>query len=326
MSSSRALTLAIIGAGRTGRALGKLLHNRGWRIGAVVTRSAATARAAVRAIGAGKPLVQFTPEVFAADVILVTTPDSTIAATATHLASVAAGLPRHLSPAGSPRHPSAADLTLHSVGAHLRVRPHALHGKIVLHTSGALDSRVLAPLARCGAAIGSMHPFQTFGARAIPNLKGVLFTMEGDPHALRVARRIARLLGGVPIVIPARAKPAYHAAGGFAAAHMLALAEAATQLLVALGFPRRRAQRGLLCMARETLDNLEALGPQASWTGPVSRGDLSTVQKHVAALRRFPPEFRAAHAAMLLLSARVLAADKGARLRRLKRILEETPQ
>jgi predicted short-subunit dehydrogenase-like oxidoreductase (DUF2520 family) len=306
MSSSRAGSLSIIGAGRVGRALGRLLHRRGWRIGVVFTRSPATARAAVKAIGAGKPCAQLTPAIFNVDVILVATPDSAIAATSARLASAARGFAvsasrRSLS--GSPKS--------------------ALHGKIVLHTSGAIDSRALAPLARLGAAVGSMHPFQTFGARGIPDLRGVTFTIEGDALAVRMARRIARQLGGIPIQIPAAAKPAYHAAGGFAAAHALVLIEGGTQLLAALGIPRKLAQRGLLRMARQVLDNLETLGPRASWTGPISRGDYSTIAKHRAALRKFPPEFRAAHAAMLLLSARVLSADHSATLRRLRRVLEK---
>ncbi|MCL5289146.1 MAG: DUF2520 domain-containing protein [Acidobacteria bacterium] len=294
MSSSRASSLAIIGAGRVGRALGKLLHRRGWRIGAVVTRSASTARAAVRAIGAGKPSAQLTPAVFSSDVILVATPDSSIAATSAKLA-------HFVGPGFSPAS--------------------GIRGMIVLHTSGAIDSRALAALGRLGASVGSMHPFQTFGARGIPDLRGVTFTIEGDAPAVRMARRIARQLGGVPIQIPAAAKPAYHAAGGFAAAHVLALVEGGTQLLVALGFSRKQAQSGLARMARQVLDNLETLGPRASWTGPISRGDFSTIAKHMAALKKVAPEFRAAHAAMLLLSARVLSADPGATLRRLKRVL-----
>ena len=301
MSSSRPRTLSIIGAGRAGRALGKLLHRRGWRIGAVVTRSAATARAAVRAIGAGKPSARLTPEIFSADVILLTTPDAKIAAVANDLTRLPHGV----------------------VGATRGVARANWHGKIVLHTSGAIDSRVLAPLSRLGASVGSMHPFQTFGARGIPDLRGVTFTMEGDPRALRMARRIARQLGGIPIQIPAAAKPAYHAAGGFAAAHALVLIEGGTQLLVALGFPRKQAQRGLMRMARQILANLETLGPRASWTGPISRGDFSTIAKHMAALRKFAPEFREAHAAMLLLSARVLSAEPGATLRRLQRVLKK---
>jgi len=300
MSSSRTSSLCIVGAGRVGRALGRLLLRRGWRIGAVVTRSAASARAAVRAIGAGQPCAHLTPEIFSADVILLTTPDAKIAEVAARLARLQKGV---VAPGFSPAS--------------------FLCGKIFLHSSGAIDSRVLSSLAECGASVGSMHPFQTFGARGIPDLRGVTFTIEGDPLAVRMARRIARQLGGIPIQIPAAAKPAYHAAGGFAAAHALALIEGGTQLLVALGFPRKQAQRGLLRMARQVLENLETLGPRASWTGPISRGDFSTIAKHMAALRKFPPEFRAAHAAMLLLSARVLSADPGATLRRLQSVLKK---
>ncbi len=296
MSTPRTSKLAIIGAGRVGRALGKLLHERGWRIGAVIARSAATSRAAVKFVGAGKPSAHLTPEVFCSDIILLTTPDSAIAANAAKLAQIVGP---GLSPAS------------------------ALRGRIVLHTSGALDSRELTPLALLGAAVGSMHPFQSFGARGIPDLRGVTFTVEGDPRAVRVARRIAQELGGVPIEIPAAAKPAYHAAGGFAAAHVLALIEGGTQLLVALGIPKKQAQRGLLRMARHVLDNLETQGPRAAWSGPISRGDFATVEKHMAALRKFPREFRAAHATMLLLSARVLASDGGAALRRLRTILKD---
>ncbi|MBI1750254.1 MAG: DUF2520 domain-containing protein [Acidobacteria bacterium] len=315
MSSSRTMSLAIVGAGRVGRALGKLLRDRGWRIAAVVTCSSATARAAVRAIGAGKPFAHLTPEILSADVILLTTPDSAIAATAAKLAQVTRGIPPRPGVVGATR--------LALSPAEGRVARSEWGGRIVLHTSGALDSCVLAPLTRLGAAVGSLHPLQTFGARSIPSLRGVLFTLEGDPRAARVARRIARQLGGIPIEIPARAKPAYHAAGAFAAAHMLSLIEGGTQMLVKLGFPKKQAQRGLLRMARQMLSNLETLGPRASWSGPVSRGDFSTVEKHMVALAPFATEFSRAHAAMLLLSARVLAADNGATLRRLKRMLKD---
>ena len=47
-------SLAIIGAGRVGRALGRRLRELGWKIGVVVTRSEASSRRAVRFIGAGK--------------------------------------------------------------------------------------------------------------------------------------------------------------------------------------------------------------------------------------------------------------------------------
>ncbi len=281
-------TIAIVGAGRVGRALGRRLHDLGWRIGAVVARSKRSAREAVRAIRAGTPLDRPDPDVLSADIILITTTDDAIRAVAEQLA---------------------------------RVGRNSWRGKVVLHTSGALDRRVLAPLARRGAETGSLHPLQAFGGRGIPLLRGVFFAIEGEPRARKVARRLARELGGIPVELGGRSKPAYHAAGSFAAAHVLAVVEAATRILMAVGFTRPDALRALLPLVRQTLENFEQFGPQAAWTGPVARGDDRTVGRHVVALRRFPPEFRMAYAALTRLGARLLARDPQATLRRVNRIL-----
>ncbi|HKV03480.1 MAG TPA: NAD(P)-binding domain-containing protein, partial [Candidatus Acidoferrales bacterium] len=64
-------TLSIVGAGRVGRTLAKRLSELGWHIGAVVARSSATSRAAVRAIGAGSVCARLTPRVFEADIVLL---------------------------------------------------------------------------------------------------------------------------------------------------------------------------------------------------------------------------------------------------------------
>lgn len=281
-------TISIIGAGRVGQTLGQQLCKRGWRIRAVVTRSANSARSATRAIGAGKALPKITPEAFDADILLVTTPDGAIAETAVRLAQVG--------------------------GKECR-------GKIVLHTSGALDHTVLRPLKRCGASTGSLHPMQTFSGRGTPQLKGVIFTMEGDTAAMREANKIARALGGVPVAIAGRHKPAYHAAGALVAGHGLALVEAATQVLSKIGFTHQRAQEALLPLIRQMLDNYERLGPQRAWTGPLSRGDYATVAKHRKAMREYPREFREAYAALSLLGVQVLTKKRAAARAALKKAL-----
>lgn len=282
-------TISIIGAGRVGATLGRRLHQLGWRIGAVVTRSAATSRRAVRAMGAGQPLAHLSREVLAADVILLATPDAALASVARSLAQL-----------GGP----------------------GCRGNIILHTSGALDRSVLSPLARRGAATGSLHPMQTFSGRATPQLKGVIFAVEGDRKARRAAKAIARALGGVPVSIAGSSKPAYHAAGVLVAGHALALVETAVQMLLRIGFSRRRALQTLLPLIRQMLDNFERIGPRASWTGPVARGDDATVARHVRALRRYPPEFQRAYAALALLGGRVLSKTPAATIARLERALK----
>jgi predicted short-subunit dehydrogenase-like oxidoreductase (DUF2520 family) len=276
-------TISIIGAGRVGQTIAKRLHKLGWRIGAVVTRSRGTVRAAVRAIGAGTPHAALTPEAFDADVILLSVPDDVLENVAQELAKIG--------------------------GAALTKKSRA---QIVLHTSGALDHRVLAPLARRGAATGSMHPMQTFSGRAAPRLEGVIFSIEGAPAARAAAAKIALSLGATPVIMKGHHKPAYHASGTVVAGHALALVESATQMLLKIGFTRRSANQALLPLIRQMLDNYESLGPHAAWTGPLSRGDYATISKHAKALRRFPREFQDAYAALALLSARVLSKKPAA--------------
>jgi predicted short-subunit dehydrogenase-like oxidoreductase (DUF2520 family) len=284
-------SISIVGAGRLGRALGRSLRRLGWRIGPVVTRSAAHSRAAVLAIGAGKPLATLTSEVMDADVILLATPDDVLADVARQLAKLAG---------------------------------HKCRGKIVLHGSGALDNKVLQPLARCGAATGSIHPMQTFTKNSRPNLKGVVFAIEGHPRARRAAGAMTRALGGVPVPVASSSKPAYHAAGTLVAGHALALTEAAAQLLIKVGFTRAHAVVTLLPLIRQMLDNFEKHGPRAAWTGPASRGDYATVKKHQRALRRYPREFGDSYATLLRLSARVLAKNPKAKLKQLERALKKS--
>ena len=284
-------SVSIVGAGRLGRALGRSLRRLGWHIGAVVARSAATSRAAVRAIGAGRPFASLTCEVMDADAILLTTPDDVLADVARQLAKLA--------------------------GAKCR-------GKVVLHASGALDNSVLRPLARCGAATGSIHPMQTFTKNSQPNLRGVIFAIAGDPRARRTAGAMARAMGGIPVSVAGSSKPAYHAAGTLVAGHALALTEAATQMLIDLGFTRRHAVQTLLPLMRQMLGNFEKHGARAAWTGPASRGDYATLEKHHRALRRYPREFGDTYDTLLRLSARVLAKNPAANLKQLERALKNS--
>jgi len=280
--------VAIVGAGRVGSALGRLLHRKGWRIGPIITRHTQTARAARRRIGSGQPLVGLSEAVLAADLILIASPDRAIAEMAEALARIASSK--------------------------------AWRGKIVLHTSGALGSVVLKPLALRGAEIGSLHPLQTFSGRTVPSLAGCTCAIEGTPVALHMARRISRELGCVPVVLPFHRKSAYHAAAALSAGHVLAVVEAAVRILVKAGFSRQRAVRALLRLTRQTLANYERVGPGAAWTGPLSRGDFGVIEQHLEALRPFPREYREAYDGLSRLGLSVLANGGGSK----KKLLRQT--
>jgi predicted short-subunit dehydrogenase-like oxidoreductase (DUF2520 family) len=80
----------------------------------------------------------------------------------------------------------------------------------------------------------------------------------------------------------------------------------------------------LLPLIRQMLDNFERLGPQASWTGPIARGDYAVVAKHRTALQRYPPEFREAYIALALLSGEVLSKKPAECKSRLKVVLKNS--
>jgi len=280
-------TLAIVGAGRVGRALGRRLRELDWKIGVVVNRSEASARRAVRFIGAGKPHGGLTRQVLVSRVILIATPDDAIAGIARELA---------------------------------RMGGEELRGKVVVHTSGAQDSRALAPVKARGAAVGSMHPLQTFSGVGVPVLEGKVFAVEGDVIGVRVARQIARALGGSPVRIAAERKVLYHAAAALAAGHVLVLVETAAQLLVALGMKRSEAVRALLPLTRQVVDNFQRVGPRAAWTGPLARGDYKTVEAHLRALRDSQEETAQAYEALNRLAARVLAQDSAGTTAQLEKL------
>lgn len=283
--------LAIIGAGRAGRAFARRLREGGWKIGAVVTRSEATARRAVRFIGAGQPHAGLSSAVLSSRKILIATSDSAIPAVAEELARIG--------------------------GAELK-------GKVVLHTSGSLSSDVLDPIRQQGAAVGSIHVMQSFTGIGVPSMEGRVFAIEGDARAVRIARQMARDLGGLPVRISSSVKSLYHCAAVLACAQVLSLMESSTRLLMSTGMKRREALRALLPLTRQVLQNFERLGPTASWTGPLARGDYGVIEAHRAALRRFPPEFGNAYDALNRLAAAVLSPDREAILARLNEISRPT--
>lgn len=283
-------TVSIVGAGRLGRVLGRSLRRADWKIGAVVARSDSSARAAVRTIRGGFPLAGISSRVLHANVVLIATPDDVISEVAAKLA---------------------------------RIGGDEWRGKVVLHTSGALDDSVLAPLAKRGAVTGAIHPLQTFSERSSPPLEGIVFAVHGEPRAQRAARRIARAAGGIAITLRRDKKAAYHAAGTFASPFVLVIVECAMRILMDCNFSRRRAKMALLPLVRQTLANFEHLGAKQSWTGPISRGDFATIARHMESLAKWPAEVRDAYIALARLSARLLANDPQETLRHLDRVLSK---
>ncbi len=247
-----------------GRAFGRGLCDAGWNVAAVIGHSQARAAEAVRVIGAGRAFSGLTRLVLEADVLLVTT----------------------------------REIELPSVAAELaRLGGEEWRGKVVLHTGCTLNREVLAPLEKCGAATGSITPAQVFGWRAQSSLEGILFAVEGSAAAIRVARRIARALGGLPVPVRSEKKANCGAAAEMVTAQVLALVEAGVRLLMDAGFSRRQATRGVLQVSRAVLQNFEQRGGDDAWNAATAAGDVRTRSERLRALAGFPGEYASAFAA-----------------------------
>jgi predicted short-subunit dehydrogenase-like oxidoreductase (DUF2520 family) len=247
--------IAIVGAGTLGSALARALHAAGYRISEIIYRDGDSRRRARRlATQFRSRAVARGQACWAADVVWLCVPDSRIAACARGIAGLA-----------------------------------EWRGKIVLHPSGALASDELQALRRRGAAVAAAHPLMTFVRRSSPGLSGVPFGIEGDAVAVRAARRMVRDLGGQSFALRRKDKVLYHAWGAFASPLLIALLASAEQVAMAAGVRSQAAARKrMLPILQQTVRNYDALGSAEAFSGPLVRGDVATVRRHVEALSQLP--------------------------------------
>lgn len=247
--------VAIVGAGNLGSALARALHAAGYRITEIICRDGGSQQRARRLAAQVRSRAVALPQAnFAAEVVWICVPDSNLAACARELARLA-----------------------------------DWKGKIALHPSGALASDELQALRRRGAAVAAAHPMMTFVRRSSPSLAGTPFAVEGEPTAVRVARSMVRDIGGESFAARLQDKALYHAWGTFASPLLIALLASAEQLALAAGVRSRAAARKrMLPIVQQTLRNYGAFGPADAFSGPLVRGDVATIRRHLQALGNLP--------------------------------------
>ena len=159
-------------------------------------------------------------------------------------------------------------------------------GPWIAHVSGATPLRALEPHARRF----SVHPLQTFTRERGPEqLDGAwaAVTAEND-EALAHGLALARTLGLRPFELADTARPLYHAGAAIASNYLVTLHRAASQLFEAAGAP----PEALMPLMTRTIENGFEL------TGPISRGDWSTVEAHQAAIHDAHPELEHLYATL----------------------------
>ena len=249
------MTVTLIGAGSLAHALGPALKSAGYKIDAIVHRhnQASRKRAAALAKKLKTKSLSLDQVIPASQIIWLCHTDDSLAETARLLAQ----------------------------------QP-GWKNKIVLHSSGALTSDVLAPLQAVGAHTASLHPMMTFVLGTTPRFADVPFAVEGDRRAMAAARQIVKALKAEIFEIRKEAKVLYHALGSFSSPMIVATLVTAERVGTAAGLTRKQLRTIMRPILLQTLENYLKGGPAAAFSGPIKRGDINTIHRHLQNLKDVP--------------------------------------
>ena len=249
-------TIAIVGPGRAGSALGRALYAAGYTVAAIGGRNPDNVRNLAGELGA-RPCQSPATTIDLADLTILAVPDDVILPLGTDMSESLC---------------SAA-------------------GKSVVHLSGAQDRSALRPLAQqASLRTGVFHPLQTFrrGPEAVANVAGTYFGIDADPQFRDQLMQLARDLRGYPFDLTGVDRALYHAAAVFAANYPITLLNEAITLAAQAGLDRETARFGMTTLLAGAVNNLRDLEPADAITGPASRGDQGTIQRHLDALKNDP--------------------------------------
>jgi predicted short-subunit dehydrogenase-like oxidoreductase (DUF2520 family) len=151
-------------------------------------------------------------------------------------------------------------------------------GPWIAHVSGATSLAALEPHVRRF----SVHPLQTLSTERGPEqLDGAFAAVTADTgEATKVGFWLANTLGLRPFPLADADKPLYHAGAAMASNFLVTLYRAAARLLEETNAP----PEALVPLMTRTIENGFAL------TGPIARGDWSTVDAHLRALEERAPD------------------------------------
>jgi predicted short-subunit dehydrogenase-like oxidoreductase (DUF2520 family) len=263
-------SIAILGLGKVGTAVGFLLRQAGYRIVAVASRSQASLNQGIVYTG-GKPYLNFSAAALTANCIIITTSDDSIA----HVCK--------------------------KIARERCIRP----GNKVIHMSGAGGLDLLQSAQDAGAHVACIHPLQSFADvdGAIRNIPGSTFGITSGDEIKEWSVQMVRDLGGVPFFIADADKPLYHAAACIASNYLTTIIHMVEEIYQSLGLSSEDTIRAIWPLVMGTIANIETKGTVQALTGPVARGDSGTIKKHAEALRNRLPALLQAYSALGILTA-----------------------
>lgn len=243
------LNISVVGAGRVGSTLAFMLRRRGHKIVSVISRSLRSARSVGILVGCKKCSTDLSEVAPDSNLIVIATPDNVIQEVSFHLSKL----------------------------DHLDTERLS-----VFHTSGALTSDVLGPLAERGSTVFSLHPIQTFSKsislrQQLKMMEGIWYGCEGESKGVAHARKLVRDLGGNFLAVPKEQKILYHLACVFSSNYPVALLGAVEELSSNL-------QKGSILpfsrLLSSSMQNALMKGASGALTGPIERGSMEILELH----------------------------------------------
>jgi predicted short-subunit dehydrogenase-like oxidoreductase (DUF2520 family) len=247
-------TISFVGAGALASGLAKLLRAQGFTIAEIIARAepASQRKAGALAREVGAAATTLAEARLHCELLWLAVPDGAIEPVAQALA-LSAQLPQ-----------------------------------VALHASGALSSQALAALAGRGVETGSAHPMMTFVAGEPPSLEGAWFAVEGSPAAVRAARAMANKLGAKSFTIEPSRKSLYHAFGAMLSPMLATELAAAERIGLRAGIDGKQVRHIMEPIVLRTVRNVLRGGARKSFSGPLARGDVRTVEAHLESLGGSP--------------------------------------
>lgn len=270
-------SISIIGSGNVGTALGFLLRKAGYPVVAAADLNRDAARRCADLTGA-RSYDNLTEAAAQGACILIATSDDAIEPVC-----------RSLSESGA-------------------VRP----DQKVVHVSGASGLDPLASARSLGARVAAVHPIQTLADidSAIVRIPGSTFGVTADEEIMSWAFQLVRDLGGKPIAISNADRPLYHAAACIASNYLVSMMHLVQGIYQHFGLAPEEALQAFWPLVEGTIRNIEMKGPVRSLTGPIARGDIGTLSKHLEAILAYEPSRLPIYRSMGMLTAD-LALIKG---------------
>ncbi|MGV8145971.1 MAG: Rossmann-like and DUF2520 domain-containing protein [Alkaliphilus sp.] len=250
------MKIGFIGAGKVGTSFGKYLVNNGFFVEGYYSKSYLSAEKASNTTNskAYRSIYEITKR---SDLIFITTNDDSIKSVCEEIAN----------------------------------NDGFKKGSMVGHMSGAHSSVILESARKQNCNTFSLHPLQAFASvdKAIIDLQNTVFSLEGDDRTEEITKML-EFCGNNYFIVDSKDKTLYHIAACIVSNYTVTLMDVGLEVFENIGIDKEEGFRALLPLINGSLENINKYGTASALTGPIARGDIKTITKHIEEIKARIPD------------------------------------